>query len=325
VAPSEVAIAQSLAGPSAQGIDTRKLVKLLIERNRPQDGKIIYKLTKVELLPLVDTIMKSLSQKGKGGSVNRDQIYSQAMEYIAPVEPLTNVIEQFGLTSTQEGWKPGLEAMVKLAGHLISISGTSQAGLRYIQGAPSLLGWRMLCLCGSMALGDDEFELLKFVLTEPIEVEELSGKFSNRSLLERRILFYPEAFLGHADIPMQYFNELWNREKYLQSFFDSNESYQMAVAKFFIIMALAAKPYDGRPLYPGYRLIPQAGRAMSSLTSRMFSSNVFLESIAAAIGETGSKLKESWAERVKLINSTSSDRWPPIYDEVSFPAEFGER
>ena len=327
ITPADVPVAQPLAGPASEGVDIQKLVKGLVARNRPQDAKTIFRLTKAELIPLVNQTLKSLNEKGKGGSVTRDQIFGQAMEYIAAVEPITNTIEHFGLESTQEDWRPGLETMMRLAGNLISISERPQPGqvIKYAQGAPALMAWRMLCLCGAKALDDDEFDLMQYIMTAPIEVEEATGKFSNRPLIERRDLFYPDAFLGYANIPMQYVAELWNRNKCLKSYFDSNDNYHMAVVKFFILIALAAKPNErGRPMYPGYRLLPQGGRAMSALTSRMFSSNEYLESIAGAMGETGAKLKETWAERVKPINDVSSDGWPPFRHDVQFPAKFGE-
>jgi hypothetical protein len=124
---------------------------------------------------------------------------------------------------------------------------------------------------------------------------------------------------------MRYMAELWNRNKYLQSYFDSNDNFHMAVAKFFILIALAVKPSEmGRPIYPGYRLLPQARRAMSSLTSRMFSSEAYLNNIAGAIGDTAANLKETWAIRVKVINEVSSGEWSPFRDEVGFPSKFGE-
>ena len=327
ITPAETKIAQPLAGPASEGVDIQKLVGTLMARNRPQDARMIYRLTRVELIPLINRILKSLNEKGKGGQVAKDQIFAKAVEYISVIEPITNTIEHFGLESTQEGWTPGLETTMKLAGNLISVSERPQAGqvIRFAQGTPALLGWRMLCLCGAKALDDEQFHLTKIILTQPIEVEEASGRFGNRPLLERRDLFYPEAFLGYANYPMRYIAESWNSNRHLQSYFDSNDNFHMAVARFFILIALAVKPSKmGRPIYPGYRLLPQARGAMSSLTSRMFSSEAYLNSIAEAIGDTASNLKGTWAARVKVINEVSSGEWSPFREEIGFPSQFGE-
>jgi hypothetical protein len=327
ITPAEATVAQPLAGPASDGVDIQKLVETLMERNRPQDARTIYRLTRVELMPVINETLKSLNEKGKVGQIAKDQIFGKAIEYVSVIEPITNKIEYFGLESTQQSWMPGLETAMKLAGNLISVSERPQAGqvIRFAQGTPALLAWRMLCLCGAKALDDEQFDLTKIILTEPIEVEGASGRFSNRPLIERRDLFYPEAFLGYANYPMRYMAELWNRNKYLQSYFDSNDNFHMAVARFFILIALTVKPGEmGRPIYPGYRLLPQARRAMSSLTSRMFSSDAYLANIAGAIGDTATNLKGTWADRVKVINEVALGEWSPLRDEVGFPSKFGE-
>jgi len=327
ISPTEVAIAQPLVGTAAEGIDMQRFVKGLVEQGRPQDAKTIMRLTRVELIPLINQILKSLNEREAPEQVTRDKILERAKEYIVKVEPIIKNIEDFGLACVQESWKPGVEVTLKLSGNLISISERPRGGrvIRYAQGAPSLMAWRMLCLSGAKALEDDELDLMSYILREPIEVEEASGRFSNLPLIERLDLFYPEAFLGYANFPMQYIDGLWNDNTYLQSYFDSNESYQFAIAKFFILLVLAASlDKNNRPLYPGYRLLKQARRAMSSITSRMFSSPDYLKRIAHAIGTSDLDLKRGWTEKVKSINSVSSGEWHPLRDEVPFPENFGE-
>jgi len=325
--PAEVAVAQPLVGTAAEGIDMQRFVKGLVERGRPQEAKTIMRLTRAQLIPLVNQILKSLNEREDPNQVAKDKIFERAKEYISEIEPILNNIENFGLACIQEGWKPGVEITMKLSGNLISISERPRDGrvIKYAQGAPSLIAWRILCLCGAKALVEDELDLVSYILREPIEVEEASGRFSNRSLIERRDLFYPEAFLGYANFPMQYIDGLWNENSYFKLYFDSNESYQLAIAKFFILLVLAASPdEDNRPLYPGYRLLKQAGRAMSSLTSRMFSSSDYLKKIAQTIGVSGSDLIKDWTERAQLINSVSAGEWHPLRHEVRFPEKFGE-
>jgi len=327
ISPTEVVVAQPLVGAAADGIDIQRFVKGLVERGRPQEARTIMRLTRTELIPLINQILKSLGEQGEPGSITRDKILERAKEYIVEVEPIIKNIEDFALACIQEGWNPGTEITLKLSGSLISISERPRDGrvIRFAQGVPSLMAWRMLCLCGSKALDDDELELVGYILREPIEVEEASGRFSNRPLIERRDLFYPEAFLGYADFAMQYMDSLWNDNPHLYSYFDSNESYQLAIAKFFILVVLAASPVEGnRPLYPGYRLLKQAARAMSSLTSRMFSSPDYFEKIAQTIGVSGESLMKDWTERTKLINSTATGGWHALIDGVPFPENFGE-
>ncbi len=71
-----------------------------------------------------------------------------------------------------------------------------------------------------------------------------------------------------------------------------------------MVVALATPPNDfGRALYPGYRLFPEARRAMSSLCSRLTQSATYQEGIAQALGESAAHFRESWSERVRLANS----------------------
>lgn len=327
ISPTEVAVAQPLVGTGADGIDIQRFVKGLVERGRSQEAKTILRLTRAQLVRLTDQVLKSLHEREAPGQVTRDKILERAKEYIAEVGSVIKNVEDFGLACIQESWQPGVEITLKLSGNLISISEKPRYDrvIRYAQGAPSLMAWRMLCLCGAKALDDDELELVSYILREPIEVEEASGRFSNRPLIARRDLFYPEAFLGYANLAMQYMDRLWDDNPHLSSYFDSDESYQLALAKFFVLVVLAASPDErNRPLYPGYRLLKQAERAMSSLTGRMFSSPDYFEKMAQTIGTSGADLMKDWTERTKLINSVSAGAWHPLRHEVPFPEEFGE-
>ena len=100
--------------------------------------------------------------------------------------------------------------------------------------------------------------------------------------------------------------------------------YLLFIGCLLILVVLAASPAENkRPLYPGYRLLKQAGRAMSSLTSRMFSSRDYFEKIAQTIGIPGAVLMKDWTERTKLINSVPTGGWRRFLHEVPFPEKFG--
>lgn len=77
---------------------------------------------------------------------------------------------------------------------------------------------------------------------------------------------------------------------------------------FQLVEALAAPPGEyGHSLYLGYAWFPEANRAMSSLCSRLKESQVYLEGIARAIGETSDSIKKSWHKRVKPLNTLASE------------------
>lgn len=182
----------------------------------------------------------------------------------------------------------------------------------------------MLCLCGAKALDEDDQATLARILKEPLEVEESSGKFSHRPLVVRRELFYPDAFLGYADQPMSYMDELWKDTPHLKAFFANAEDYQLALAKFFVVIALVSPFEGGRPLYPGYRLLSQANKGMSYLTSKLFSSPAFQKDIAGLMGISVADLPTKWTEIAKSINSISSGSRHVFWHETKFPEEFGK-
>lgn len=323
VTPSETIVAKPLAGPQADGLNAIEFVRELVRRGQPQDGKTVLRLTKGELLPLMVNVIESMNKDEVPRSVPRAEIQNQAQEYISKLDPIVQKVEEFVLASIQEHWEPGIQLALRLSGDLISISEKVPGGqvIRYVQGAPALMAWRMLSLCGAKALDDEAFDFLGMVLREPIEVEESGGRFSNRSFIERRDLFYPEAFLGYADFPMKYIDGFRSTHPHLHAFFSTNDSYQLAIARFFIVVSLAALPEGvGEPLYPGYRFLRQSRRAMSQLCSRMSTSQAYLNGIAGAMGESGTHLVDTWSKRVQHINSFDRESQHRIlYHFTEFP------
>ncbi len=321
ITPTEVAIAQSLVGEGAIGIDVEKVVRGIVHRGRPNETKTILRLTKSVLVPLMIQTLTALNARKVPETVTTARILENARPYLSEVEPLTQNIEVFGLTSIVEGLNEGLDVVLKLAGNLVSISERPVAGqtIKFAQGAPALMAWRILCLCGAKALDEEDLSIFGRVLKEPIEVEESTGKFSHRPLMARRELFYPDAFLGYADQPMSYMDGLWNETPHLKKFFGTNEDYQLALAAFFIVAVLASPFEDAHPLYPGYRLLRQASKAMSYVTSKLFYSKRFQKELADTMGISSDDLVNKWSERVSVINSVRTDNW----HEVKFPEEFG--
>jgi len=321
VAPVDVAYAQALAGPTAEGLDASAFARKLARSNQPQAVKTVLRLTHAELQPSMEKLLDTLNQREVPASIQRDQIPVLAQEYIANADSLIYKVEQFVLASIEEGWEAGTRLGIRLAGDWISLSGRRANGrvIRFAQGIPALLAWRLLILSGAKALAEEAFSLVGIILREPIEVEDQSGRFSNRSFLQRRDLFHPEAFLGYATYPIKYVEGLWRNKSHLHDFFAFEKDYQFDVAKFLITVALATSAEgSGSPLYPGYRLMSQARRAMSSLCSRMAASGSYLEGIAQAIGETPASLRNTWSERVKLANSAKLGNGS-LHDGVQFP------
>jgi len=326
ITPAEVVVAQPLTGIGAEGLNVIGVVKNLASSGLQRGAKTITRLTRAELLPSLVKVVSSLNSKNDNTQIKEDEILERAMPYIFEIEPFIKNIEMFGLASTIEGWMQGLTVVNKISGDLISLTEKPRDAkvIKFAQGSPALMAWRMLCLCGIKALEENEPEILEYVLHEPIEVEESTGNFSHLSFIQRHDLFYPEAFLGHANYPMRYLDNLWVREKHLKLLFETNDSYQLALANFFVLIPLIVTGNGGRPFYPGYRLLKQANRAMAYTTSKLFSSSDFARLVARLARVTLDDFMKGWTERVKKINEVRSERlfW---FDTVGYPEEFGKQ
>lgn len=322
VQPEEIAYAQSLAGSSAEGLDSVDFAQRLARRDAPQSANTVLRLTRAELLPAIRQTVSELNQREVPSQIQQNQILGLAREFISVVEPIVQKMEGFVLASVEEQWAPGLHLGLRLSGDLISLSERPHSGrsIKLAQGAPALLAWRLLLFSGAKALSEESFTLLGMILKEPIEVENSNGRFSNQPLVKRRDLFWPEALLGNAYYGAKYIVELWDYAPHLRGFFTSKEQCHFELAKFYMVVALATPPDDfGHPLYPGYRLFPQARRAMSSLCSRFAHSENYLEGIAQALGESAAHFRESWSERVRLANSVELGMGHPWVDNLRFP------
>lgn len=321
ITPSDVPIAQPLAGPGAEGLDATAFVRRLASSRSPNSAKSVLRLTRFELRPLMRTTMGMLNQRTPVGQITKGEILRVALEHISAGEPHTAKLEEFALSSIEEGWVPGVRVGLSLAGDLISLSEeVSGHTLRFARGLPALLAWRLLILMGAKALEQEAFESLGIILKEPIEVERENSRFSYLPLPERRELFYPEALLGYADHAIRYLVGLWERSTHIHQFFGFEEDYHVAVAQFLMIIALMdARREEGHPLYPGYRLVPQSRRAMGSLCGRLARNTAFLDGIAQAMGESPIQLKAGWASRIARANSAELGHEYFPSDGVHFP------
>ena len=311
-----------LVGMEADKIDIASYVRQLKREEIPQDIRKIYRITESGLFSLFEDTVDTLNKIDTPQHVQLQEIIIEAEKIISGFEILTNNIEKFALASVQEGFNEGVNIILKFAGDWISISEKPMINgkTKFVQGAPELLAWRMLCLSGAKALEEEEFEILKTILSEPIEVEESSNIFTNIPLLKRHMLFHPKSMLNHADLAIDYISKLWNNKEHLHYYFTSNEEYSFSIAKFFILVSLISSPdKNGHRLYPGYRLLPQANRAMSSFCSKLSASNKYLHEIAFLIDESSQVFKEAWKERTTHINELTLGSRYITFNTVPFP------
>lgn len=320
--PSEIAEAQSLIGPRAEGLDAVALVRRLATQTSPRGLSVIARLTEAESEKAFQTVFSAPDlNPTEGRSLPEAQVFDFCVPIVQRFEPYVAKVEQFVLESVQQGWQPGLELGVRIAGRWISISQRPTVSmLRPVKGTPQLLAWRLLILSGARALADEAFDLVRLVLAHPIEEERPNAAISHRPLFQRRDLFWPEAFLGNANHGIRYLKECWSRTPYLHDYFGTEEEYHISIGQFLMVVALAASSAPETELYPGYRLLPHATQAMARLCGRIAAYDRYCEGIAQALNTNCTELKGTWNERVQAANNAKTGGWDV---GVRFPARLG--
>lgn len=283
----------------------------------------IYRKTKPILVNQVKQKLQELNQREIKANIKSSEIQGIAAEYISNFDPIVKNIEEFAFASISQEVPSASETILRFAGDLISISEKPVSGrsIRFAQGAPALIGWRLLILSGALSVDLEDFDSAATIIREPMEIEEANGLFSHQSLLSRRRLFYPEAFLGYANYPIHYLAEYWVDHDHLHEYFSDLETYRISISLILMAIALATSlslpEHKNRHLYPGYRLVPGVRKAMSLLCGRMATNNRYLEGIAKVIGDTGDNLKETWDQRAASLNE--AELGPSYFNRVRFP------
>lgn len=246
---------------------------------------------------LTGQIEELAKRRSEIGNVTQKDIQPLAASFIEAVQPSVQPIEAFAMGSVQRDSVDTVRALLAIAGCLITL-GQKQSGLRFTSGLPSYLGWRLLLISGAAAMHARSFEALRVLLREPIEVELLGGQISYRSLPEHRDLFYPEAFLGHANYPMHHFSSVWDEN--LEQVFGDQQEFRESLISFLVMVAFLDT--SERQLYPGYRLIEGAGRALQRLAARVLKNDGIAEGLAGVFEEDLATFRTKWAERAAKAN-----------------------
>ncbi len=287
--------------------------------------KDIYRDTKPSLVNQINEIISELSKSNVPQQIKTTEISELSKEYISKFDSIMMNIEDFACAAIKNGIEKGADTIIKFAGDLISISENPYKGsnVRLIQGAPAFLAWRLLIISGALALELDEFNEATILITEPIEIEESNGLYSHQALVQRRRLFYPEAFLGYANYPIFYIGDYWENSEHIHGYFSDKENYRKCVARMLIVIALASSnkiPEEKHgQLYPGYRLLlPEARKAMNQLCGRIATKRDYAANISQVIGDTSNNLIETWDERASYLNEAKLGH-DYMFNRLRFP------
>jgi len=307
--PAEVATAQCLAGPQAEGLNASTL-GLSVGRERDIVAlRLIMRPTRRYFAATWPARLVELNAAHKGDqTVNKAEIHDYALPLITNFSQDIEKVEGFALSLVDAEWDRGVLDLLDLAGDWITYSEDlrSGGGYRAIQGSPALCAWRLLCLMGSKAISNASMSILKTVLRRPIESRELGGQLNTQPLAGRAGLFYPEALLGYADLGVRYLSELATRHEHIAGEFVGKTEYLENLAKFLVIAGLAVdveSPESEHPLYPGYRHLEGARQAIESLVEGLRRNPEFLQAVASVLDETPDEFRKAWPERARHQNS----------------------
>lgn len=163
ITPEDAPHAQALVGQGAEGLDPARFAIRLARSENNRAARVVNRLTLAALDPLINTALEELNQREYPSSIRRAEVAGFAEPFISAIEPLVIPVEQFVLTSVEEGWSPGAALGYRLAGNFISFGEKNRPGRTnpFAQGTPGLLGWRLQVLLGAKAVADEEFDILK--------------------------------------------------------------------------------------------------------------------------------------------------------------------
>ena len=139
----------------------------------------VYRKTKPILIKEVKEKLRELNRRDIQENIDRDKVIEIASEYISNFDPIVKNIEEFALSAISEGLPLGSDTIIRFAGDLISISEKTVDGkiIRFAQGAPALIGWRLLLISVALAIELDDFDSAAVIMNFRPSYSKLSSAF----------------------------------------------------------------------------------------------------------------------------------------------------
>lgn len=328
ITPEEAPTAHALAGPASEGVDPLELGKTLARSGDATALRALVRETRGFFSQEWPRLIEKLNAEVPASPrMPQDQIYEYCLPYIQRFSGDANGVEVFGLALVEAEYEAGLAKMFRILGDWISLSQQYWPGpsLRAVTGAPALLALRALANWGAKAADDMSLDLLRLLLTQPLETVESAGQTTTLPLVDRRDLFWPEGLLGLADLAVQYLQtESWSNEG-LQEMFASRQDYLNGLSRFLFTAALlhdARHPHETWPVYPGFKLIRGSSAALRAFVTRLSMDPSLVEALAKAANEDVATFKAKWPERVRRLNDAKlGGRYDLFLDWVRVPEQ----
>lgn len=283
------------------GYSMRRVAQRLAKTENKIAARSLARRLRRQIAVEVEAKVSELNRR-EGGQLNQNEILPRATQFLGATLPIVAPLEEFALACVEAGVTEAVTECLAAAGDLFSVEERSHGGLRFAVGLPGFLGLRLLLFMGSKAIADDDYDTAGMVLREPIQVLLTGGQASAEPLWKQRQRFWPEAFLGFADLPMRHFDATWGESPHLLGLFVSEEAFREALVLFMFLISLLHAGTTQRELYPGYRLIKDAGVTLNAFAARLKTSGPFRQKVAMALGETEEEFIRRWPERAAVLN-----------------------
>jgi hypothetical protein len=327
-APQQAPGARALVGPASKDIDALELGSDLATRRAAPSVRAVVRETRSFFSREWPRLIEKLNLEVRGGAqVAGDRIYEHCLSYIQRFSPDAERVEQFGLALVDAEYEEGLAHVFRILEDWINLSQQywRPGSLRAVRGAPALLAFRALANWGAKAADDMSVDILRFLLTHPLETIESTGQPATLPLVDRRDLFWPEGFFGRADLAVQYIRtESWGNDG-LQRMFASQQDHLDGLSRFLFTAALiydATHPDDALPLYPGFKLLPGAWATLTAFAGRLSADPTLIEALAKAVGEDAATFRSRWPQRVRRLNDAPlGGRYDILLDWQRIPEE----
>lgn len=243
-------------------------------------------------------------------SVPRDKIYDSCLPVIADFERDVLRLEEFWLRVVDADYSDACIALCRVLEDWLSFTGArwEDSSLKAARGAPSLMALRFLLGGVARAIDNWSAKTVGLLLGQPLQANDMFDGVQTLSLVDRRDLFYPPAFLEYADLGARYLADLFPKSRGIERLFISEKQYRenLAVAYFLVTMInLARHPSESEPLFPGFKLIEDSSTSVLGFVQRLKRSPEMIGSLSGVVGESPADFRTAWARRMAVINEAT--------------------
>jgi hypothetical protein len=312
-----------LAGPDSKGFNAAQMGRQVgLAKDMPSLRAILKGTLDYFGQAWPKRILELTSSQTGEHQLRNDETYDYALPLIDNFSRDVGGVESFALALVETEWDKGTRRLLTLAQEWITYSEQRSSGITYkaIQGAPALCAFRLICLLGTKAVGNESFDIVQALMTSPLETKKSGGQPDMRSLVERVELFYPDGLLGRGDLAGRYLSDTYAQNKDVEAAFTTEHEFFQNLARFLFLACLGVMifvPQRTRPLYPSYCKVRHYQPAIVGFVEEMRRFPELLASVAGIMREQPEEFRRAWPGRAARL--TESVHLAQPFSDFSLP------